>query len=224
MMGAMGIAAVLIVVLVTLGVVLAASIALAVRNQRVGVTRRTHDPSIDPFRVGEPWRQLVQGAVRAQGRYRQTVQSVQAGPMRDRLQDIGTQLDEAVSECWRIAQRGYDLRHALDAMDIARSREQLAAIPADAADPAVQQRAASLTSRVNTYDRIATTTAQTEQELRLLVARLDETSARGAELSLTAGAPGIDALGTEVSGVVDELESLRQAFDELADRPELPPA
>ncbi len=216
-------AAIILIVLLTVGAVLAATLALAVRNQRIGVTRRTHDPSIDPFRVGEPWRRLVQGAVRAQSRYRQTLAGTPPGPMHDRLAEIGTHLDEAVSECWRIAQRGYDLRHALDAMDIARSREQLAAIPTDATDPDLVQRAAALSSRVSAYDRIAATTEQTEQELRLLVARLDETSARGAELSLTAGTTGVDALGVEVDGVVDELESLRLAFDELDARPELPP-
>src|SRR5215831_8357150 len=124
-------AAIVLIVLLTVGTVLAVTLVLAVRNQRLGVTRRTHDPTIDPFRVGEPWRRLVQGALKAQSRYRQTVASTAPGPMHDRLAEIGTHLDDAVSECWRIAQRGYELRHALDAMDIARSREQLAAIPAD---------------------------------------------------------------------------------------------
>jgi hypothetical protein len=223
MMGAMDIAAIVLVVLLTVGAVLAVTLVLAVRNQRLGVTRRTHDPAIDPFRVGEPWRRLVQGAVRAENRYRQTLTSTPAGPMHERLAEIGTHIDDAVSECWRIAQRGYDLQHALDAMDIARSREQLAGIPTDATDPDVVQRAAALSSRVAAYERIAATTEQTEQQLRLLVARLEETSARGAELSLTAGTPGVDALDQEVSGVVDELESLRLAFEELDARPELPP-
>jgi hypothetical protein len=216
-------AAIILIVLLTVGAVLAVTLALAVRNQRLGVTRRTHDPAIDPFRVGEPWRRLVQGAIKAQSRYRQTLASTAPGPMHDRLAEISTHLDDAVSECWRIAQRGYELRHALDAMDIARSRDQLAAIPADATDADLVQRAAALSSRVNAYDRIAATTEQTEQELRLLVARLDETSARGAELSLTAGTTGVETLDQEVSGVVDELESLRLAFDELDAKPELPP-
>ena len=178
----MGTPAIILIVLLAIGAALAASLVLAVRNQRIGVTRRTHDPAIDPFRVGEPWRRLVQGALRAQSRYRQTLAATPPGPMHDRLTEIGSHLDDAVSECWRIAQRGDDLRHALDAMDIARSREQLAAIPADATDPDVVQRAAALTSRVDAYERIAATTEQTEQDLRLLVARLEETSARGAEL------------------------------------------
>jgi hypothetical protein len=217
-------AAITVIVLIVLGLALAASLVLAVRSERVGTTRRAHDPAIDPFAVGEPWRRLVQGAIRAQTRYRQTIDSAPQGPMRERLVEIGRQVDEAVSECWRIALRGHQLRGTLDAMNIARTREQLAAIPADATDAAVRDRAASLRARIDTYDRIAATNGETEQELRLLVARLDETSARGAELSLAATeTPRLDALGSEVSGVVDELESLRLAFDELAAKPELPP-
>ncbi len=223
-MEAMGLALVVLIVLIALGAALAASLVVAVRSERLGVTRRTHDPAIDPFGVGEPWRRLVQGAIRAQTRYRQTVASAPLGPVHDRLVEIGTQVDEAVSECWRIARRGHELHDILDAMNIARSREQLAAIPTGATDPAVRQRADALTSRIETYDRIAATNADTEAELRLLVARLEETSARGAELALVATeTPRLDALGSEVSGVVDELESLRLAFDELAAKPELPP-
>ncbi len=210
-----------LVLLVVLAVGLAAVMAIAVRNQRAGVTRRTHDPAIDPFAVGEPWRRLVQSAVRSQARYRETVAAAQPGPMRDRLLEIRGQLDAAVSECWRIARRGNDLRGVLDGMAIARTREQLAAIPITESDPSVVDRADSLRSRVATYDRIAATTVDAEQQLRLLVARLEETSARGAELSLTTGEGGLAALGTDVSGVVDELEALRLALDEIAPRREL---
>jgi hypothetical protein len=211
-----------LVVLLVLAAALVAVIVVAVRNQRVGVTRRSHDPAIDPFGVGEPWRRLVQSAVRAQSRYREMLASVPAGPMHDVLAGIGTQVDEAVSECWRIARRGHDLGQVLDGMTIARTREQLATIAADETDPDVIGRADALRSRLASYERVAATSADAEQELRLLVARLEETSARGAELSLTAGAdPGLAALGSDVSQVLDELEALRLAFDELQPRPEL---
>jgi hypothetical protein len=211
-----------LVVLLILAAVLVAVIAVAVRNQRAGVTRRSHDPAIDPFGVGEPWRRLVQNAVRAQSHYRAMLASVPQGPMHDVLAGIGDQVDEAVSECWRIAKRGHDLGQVLDDMAIARTRAQLAAIATDETDPDVVSRADSLRSRVASYDRVAATSADAEQQLRLLVARLEETSARGAELSLTAGAdPALTALGSDVSQTVDELEALRLAFDELQPRPEL---
>ena len=211
-----------LVVLIVVAAALVAVLAVAVRNQRVGVTRRTHDPSIDPFAVGEPWRRLVQSAVRAQSRYRELLAGTSAGPTRDKLEGIGAEVDAAVSECWRIARRGDDLGNALDGMDMAQVRQQLAAIDADETDPAVTGQADALRSRIATYDRVAASSAETERQLRLLVARLEETATRGTELSLTTGAdPGLAALGTDVTHVVEELEALRLAFDELQPRREL---
>lgn len=196
--------------------VLAAVIAVAVRNGRAGVTRRTHDPTIDPFGVGEPWRRLVQSALRSQSRYRELVGTTPPGPMHDALAEIGAEVDAAVSECWRIARRGDDLGHALDGMGVARARQQLAALRPDDTDPAVTGQADALRSRIASYDRVTASSADAERELRLLVARLEETATRGTELSLTAGADdGLAALGSDVTHVVEELEALRVAFDEL---------
>jgi len=211
-----------LVVLFVVAAALVAVIAVAVRNQRAGVTRRTHDPSIDPFAIGEPWRRLVQGAVRSQSRYRELLRATPAGPMHDRLAGIGAEVDAAVSECWRIARRGDDLAGVLDGMGVARARQQLAAISVDETDPAVTGQADALRSRIASYDRVAASSAGTEQQLRLLVARLEETATRGAELSLTTGAdPSLVALGSDVAHVVEELEALRLAFDELQPRKEL---
>jgi hypothetical protein len=205
-----------LVVLVLIAAVLAVVVAIAVRNGRAGVTRRTHDPTIDPFGVGEPWRRLVQGALRAQSRYRELVRTTRSGPMHDALADIGAEVDAAVSECWRIARRGDELGQALDGMAVARARQQLAALGTDDPDPVVIGQAEALRSRIASYDRVTASSADAEGQLRLLVARLEETATRGTELSLTAGAdPGLAALGTDVTHVVEELEALRVAFDEL---------
>ena len=76
-------------------------------------------------------------------------------------------------------------------------------------------------SRVASYDRVAASSADAERQLRLLVARLEETATRGTELSLGPGAdPSLAALGTDVTHVVEEFEALRLAFDELQPRPE----
>ena len=92
-----------------------------------------------------------------------------------------------MSECWRIARRGNDLGQALDGMAVARARQQLAAIPADETDPAVTGQADALRSRIASYDRVAASSADAERQLRLLVARLEETATRGTELSLGPG-------------------------------------
>jgi hypothetical protein len=206
----------ILVVLVIVAALLVAVVAVAVRNQRAGVTRRTHDPTIDPFGVGEPWRRLVQSALRSQSRYRELLTTTPTGPMHDALADIGAEVDAAVSECWRIARRGDDLGQALDGMAVARARQQLAALPPGDTDPAVTGQAEALRSRIASYDRVTASSADAERQLRLLVARLEETATRGTELSLTTGADsGLAALGTDVTHVVEELEALRVAFDEL---------
>ena len=121
-----------------------------------------------------------------------------------------------MSECWRIARRGDDLGQALDGMAVAQARQQLAAIAADETDPAVTGQADALRSRIATYDRVAASSADAERQLRLLVARLEETATRGSELALASGADAsLAALGTDVTHVVEELEALRLAFDEL---------
>jgi hypothetical protein len=210
-----------LVVLAIVAAVLVVVVAVAVRNQRAGVTRRTHDPTIDPFGVGEPWRRLLQGALRSQSRYRELLSATAPGPTRDRLAEIGAEVDAAVSECWRIARRGDDLGQALDGMAVARARQELAAIGADETDPAVTGQAEALRSRIASYDRVAASSADAERQLRLLVARLEETATRGTELSLGAGAdPTLAALGSDVTHVVEELEALRLAFDELQPRPD----
>jgi hypothetical protein len=211
-----------ILVLAVLAVVLAAALGAAVRAQRKGVTR-VGPRAIDPFTVGEPWRHLVRSALRSQARYDALVAGARPGPARDRLTGIGDRVDEAVQECWRIAQRGNELRRTLSGIDVGASRAQLATL--DTADASSPDRRASLQSRIETYERIAATTAGTEQQLRLLVARLEETAARGAELSLITGdEPALAALGSEVSGVVDELEALRLAFEETNGGPPAPPS
>jgi hypothetical protein len=208
------VAAVVVILLLILVVGLGGGLALALRAHRKGLTQPGTDPAIDPFRVGEPWRTLVRTAQRAQSRYHDLVASSRPGPTRERLGDIGARVDEAVRECWRIAQRGHELRSVLSGMNIAATRTQLDAV---GTDPELADRAASLQARVESYDRVARGGTDTENQLRLLVARLEETAARGAELSLVASEdPALAQLGTDVTEVADELEALRQAFEETA--------
>ena len=137
--------------------------------------------------------------------------STRSGPTKERLLEIGAGVDDAVSESWRIALRGQELSRTLNGFDVAERRSQLNALPA-----ATDERAESLRSQLASYDAIAATSARTENELRSLVGRLDEAAARGAELAVASGETGaLDALGSDVSGVVDELDALRLALEEL---------
>jgi hypothetical protein len=207
----MGVVAEAVVILLVIAAVLAAGLALAVRGQRRGTTR-PNPVGIDPFAIGDPWRRLVQRALHAQNRYRAAVDAARPGPTRDRLVAIGAGVDDAVLECWRIARRGHELTRTLNGFDVTARRAQLAAAPPDDDSGGT----GSLRAQLESYDSIAATSARTERDLRLLVGRLDEAAARGAELTVVSGQDdALDALGTDVSGVVDELDSLRLALEEL---------
>ena len=78
-------------------VVLASTIAKRVR----GLERR-----IDPFALREPWRFFVRDALNARQRFADALASADDGPLRQRLDEIRADLDQAVTVTWDVARRG----------------------------------------------------------------------------------------------------------------------
>jgi len=144
---------------------------------------------VDPFTLTDPWRSYVQDAQSGQARFARIVDSVEPGPLRDRLGDIDERLRDGVSASWRIAQSG----HALHKMVLAVSDR-----PSD-----------SLT-------RMREREAAAAAKLATLVKQLDEAVARGAELA-TGQYAGLDAVADDVDVAVSDLEALRQALAEIQD-------
>ena len=170
---------------------------------------------IDRFAVGEPWRHLLSDVQRSRTSFAALVASAAPGPLHDRLLDIGTRLDGAVQECWRIAQHGHRLDRVASDMHIEVTRAELAALTGTSTDATSDARAASMRTRIESYERISSASREAEAKLRLLDARLQESAARGGELALQAGATDeLDSLDGEVTAVTDELEALRQALEE----------
>ena len=140
--------------------------------------------------------------------------------MHDVLAGIGDQVDEAVSECWRIAKRGHDLGQVLDDMAIARTREQLAAIPADETDPDVTE-----PGRLAAVARRQLRPRRRHQRRRRAAAAppggppRGDVGARGRAVAHRRRRSGARRPRLRrVRDVVDELEALRLAFDELQPR------
>lgn len=181
----------------------AARVALAIPRGRRQVR-------IDPFRVGEPWRQFVQSALKARTRAAQAVASSQDGPLRDRLADVAGRIDRAVDEVWSVAQRGHELVRARRDLGPGAVRRR-----AERAEPG-SETAAALEAQLSSVERLDAVIERAESRLRLLEARLDEAAARTIELAvgadLDAGALG--ELGAGVDDLVIELEALRQALAE----------
>lgn len=172
---------------------------------------------IDSFTLGEPWRLRVREAQRARSRYQTAVERTREGPLRDRLTDIGARIDAGVEECWRIANQGDALRRGLRSLGPGQIRTSLATAEADAGDDAeADPRVGALRAQLTSAERLAAAAEDANQRLRLLSARLDEAAARAVELSLGAGTDvDLAGLGSEVDEVVDQLESLRLAIEEV---------
>lgn len=171
---------------------------------------------IDPFEVGEPWRRFVQGALQSQARYQRAVSGVAAGPLRERLEDIGRRVEEATQECWRTARRADALEAAVSAVDVAGTRARLEAASSDAGqagdeDPTV----ASLRAQLSTAERLEAMVAGAQGQLARVEAGLGRAAATAVELCAhRAGSADTTALSSDIDGLVDDITALRTAFAE----------
>jgi len=194
----------------------AAAIATLVWVGRVVIARRyakrlaALPRRIDPFALREPWRFFVRDAVQARNRFAASLDRATAGPLRDRLLEIGESLDRGVTQCWESARKGQRLTDARRSIDAERLRRELAALPGD--DP----RRTSLDAQLASHRRLADREQATEAELERLEVRFDEAVVRATELGTRTGAlDDLDSIGHSIDEVVLELEALRLGLDDV---------
>ena len=212
-----------VVILAGAGIPAAVAAGLLAWGGRVAYafSRRPKPERIDPFTLGEPWRQLVGRALSAGRRFDDAVRQTSSGPLRERLGEVGGRVHTAIQEAWEIAKRGHALDKAVNALGIEGIRRQLAEAERSARgagtsgghDAIVQ----SLRNQLQSAERLARVADDARDRLRRLNAQLDESVARAIELSLSAvDVAALQPLGSDVEGLVNELESLRQALEETA--------
>lgn len=172
--------------------------------------------SIDPFTVGEPWRQLIQGSQRAGRRVHENVAKTTDGPLKDRLSSIVERLDKGIEQAWAVARRGDQIDDAVRRLDPTGLRSKLGTLekqhatqPSDDLAAAV----ASVRAQLESADRLKAQSTETADRLRLTQTRLDELAARATEVSV--GASDTDTFATDVDDLVIEFESLRQAVEDV---------
>lgn len=190
----------------------AAVVAAALGTWRVARHRRAAAPApkaIDPFTLSEPWRRHVSAAQSAQRRYNELVKGTPPGPLRDRLQSIGREVQHAVEECYAVARRGDELDDSLKRIDVASLDRQLAR----ATD---EESRASISAQLAAAGRLRTTRDDTDARLRVQVTRMGELTTLAAEVKATTGDDATARLSTGVDEVVTQLEGLRLALRELA--------
>jgi hypothetical protein len=176
---------------------------------------------IDPFSVGEPWRQHVQAALSARRRMAEIIRASASGPIRDRLSDITTDVDRVVEQVWAIAVQGNTLAKADRRIDtdktaakLAELQQQLGGADLDARGP-IEESIASLEATTQTGTRIAQQRESAAARLREMDIRLEELVARAAEVSTAGVEPdSVDTLRADMDALVVDLEGLRQGLDE----------
>jgi hypothetical protein len=193
--------------------VLAAGVGALAWGGRVLAAVGTNPATPQPQALSEPWRGYAENAQDAKRRFDQVVDSVAAGPLRDRLSDLSARLDEGIDESWRIAKRGHEIVAALGQIDTSAATAELAELESDSEAGGPQAATIeSLRAQLAAADRLSSLAQQSRDRLRLLDARFDELIARAVEVSVGSG--DSDVLGHDVDQLVSELESLRVALEE----------
>jgi hypothetical protein len=204
--------------LAAVGAVVGGLVGLGARVA-VAIPRSAPTDRIDPFAVNEPWRHAVIDAIKARTRFTQAVKTFRDGPLKASVEAVDSRLDEAVNECWRVAQQGQlvaDARKSINDREVAWELSQAMATLGEAgATDTRSRRIASLESQLQTAARMDALIASTKEQLDLLNARLDEAVTRAIELSVSNQSSGVGALGSDVDRIVDDLQSLRLAIQDV---------
>jgi hypothetical protein len=173
---------------------------------------------LDPFAVGEPWRYFVRDAMAARRRFDEAVRTMDRGPVRTRLSELGDRLDDGLEETWRVARRGHNLtaaRMGIDTHGITAELAQAEVIAASSADARAAQTVEALRSQLRSAERMDAVIAEAVSTLRLLDARLDEAVTRAIELASGSGSDAAHGRAADdVDGIVDEMEALRSALED----------
>ena len=188
---------------------------------------RNREERIDPFALKDPWKRFVIEARSAQSRYVRAVRRSRPGPLRDRLAELGERIDQAVRECWRVACQGDALGSALGQLETNRVEAELSEARRDlsrargSSTAPIQATVNALEAQLRSAERLKEVWGTSRDRLRVLNAQLDEAVARAVELSVAAGdsTAAFGGLTDQITGVVSDMEALRQALEETGGAP-----
>ena len=171
--------------------------------------------AIDLAAVAPAYRAPVADALRARTQFGELVVGLRAGPLQDRLRELGTRVDAGVLAVWRTASQAAEIDRVTATLDPDRVTAELKqARRAGAADDVV----AALQARFASTQRLLNSRDELRDRLPVLEARLGTAVARAAELALTSPASAgadIAVLEADLDAVVVELGALGAAATEL---------
>jgi hypothetical protein len=196
-------------------IIVAAVLAAVAAFSLLRSMRGDSTAKIDPFGVGEPWRQFVSGARRAGTKLPTTVDAAEDGPLKTRMLAIAERFDTGLQETWQIAKRGDQIDETVRRLDPTALRSKLESLTTRRkATPTADLDAAvtSVENQLASTNRLKAESARTADTLRLAQTRLDELVSRAAEVNI--GARDTDRYEHDVDDLVIELEALHQAVEE----------
>ena len=198
------------------GIAIGIGVALYAASVATALPKPPQRPMIDPFTIGEPWRQLVQRTQTAGRELRATVERASDGPLRDTLRAIADQLDRGVDEAWAIARRGDAIDDAVRRLDPTALRSRLASAERRATtepSPDAETEVASIRRQLDSADRLRQQSDEAAASLRRTQTQLDELVARANEVLI--GTVDTDAYRRDVDDLVIRLEALHRAVEEI---------
>ncbi|HEY8547908.1 MAG TPA: hypothetical protein VIL36_22775 [Acidimicrobiales bacterium] len=177
--------------------------------------RRREEPDplahIVPAAAPPRFARAVDEALAARRRFRELVDGLRPGPVRDRLTAMAPRVDAGVQAVWDAALRAGEMERVLATLDPERVTAEYKQARRSGAEPSVL---AAHEARFQSVHRMLNAVEDIEERLRGLDVRLDAAVARAAEVALGAGT-GADELDAELGDMVEELGALRSALDEV---------
>ncbi len=197
------------------GLILGLLVGYALGFTTAVILRHRDTERIDPFALNEPWRFFVRDALQARNRFRSTIETLDDGPIADRLRAMGAQIDAGVEESWRIARRGQAIADSRRTIKRDKVERQIAELEAEGADASTDRRLESLESQLASSNRLGDVLADAERRLKILDTRLEQSVTRAIDVSASLGDDlALSTVEEDMTFLVDELEALREALDD----------
>lgn len=157
----------------------------------------------------------VSDALEAQRRWHELVAALAAGPLADRMTELGARVDAGVADVHATAVRVGEVERILSTLDPNGAAAAYKAAKRQATEGNPPPELEALEARFTSVQRILNTSADAEEKLRVLDARLLAAVARAAEVALTADVGTLQLLDDDLGDVVGELGALRSALTSL---------
>lgn len=187
--------------------------------------RREQDPlaHVQPDAAPARWRGAVRIAIEQRQRFAEVSALVDHGPIRDRLDAMGTRVDGGVSAIWDLVQRGAVAERALAVTEPEAAADRLKSARRELAEASgarradLETRVAALAASHAAAQRLWNTVEDLDDRLRLIDARLAALVAQAAQLAAgTVFDDGVDRAEQDLDAALVELDATRRALDEVA--------